>query len=461
MSNSPTPPNKKPSVIGELPNYAECVTPDTSGKIIAQILEQHIKLPGVLILSINEDGCQCLMGMVSRQKCYEQLGRPFGVEVFLNRPIVALYQHLNISATVLPAEMSIETAVELALKRPSDQLYEPIVIQVGEAEFRLLDLHVLLLAETELLSNANMVIGQQYEEISSLNEELEAKVLERTKALQEAYNQLEQLDRTKADFISVASSELRSPLMVVNQYSQMLLLSSTIQMNSGLVRMINEMNAALKRLDDVVETMLDVARVDSKELSLNFQAVALDSIFNQLRKEYEKVLAARDLSFNIQYDNPLHFPEVRGDRDALYKVFNHLLQNAIKFTPNGGSILFRGRALQSNGNGVEGVEVIVKDSGVGVAPEQREAIFSKFYQTGKVSLHATGKLNFKGGGAGLGLAIVRGIIEAHGGRIWVESPGYDETTYPGSTFFVHLPAVEAMSASLAPATPNRAKTITV
>jgi len=81
----------------------------------------------------------------------------------------------------------------------------------------------------------------------------------------------------------------------------------------------------------------------------------------------------------------------------------------------------------------------VKDSGIGVDPQYQELIFEKFYQTGEVLLHSSGKTKFKGGGPGLGLAIARGVINAHQGRIWLESPGYDEETNPGTTVFVRLP----------------------
>jgi signal transduction histidine kinase len=81
----------------------------------------------------------------------------------------------------------------------------------------------------------------------------------------------------------------------------------------------------------------------------------------------------------------------------------------------------------------------VSDTGIGIAREFQELIFMKFYQTGQVALHSSGRTKYKGGGPGLGLAIARGMVEAHGGRIWVESPGYDEAACPGSQFHVVLP----------------------
>jgi signal transduction histidine kinase len=85
------------------------------------------------------------------------------------------------------------------------------------------------------------------------------------------------------------------------------------------------------------------------------------------------------------------------------------------------------------------LQITVSDTGVGVDPDSREIIFSKFYQPGELSKHSTSKTRFKGSGAGLGLALSKGIVEAHGGRIWVESKGYDEVNFPGSKFHVVLP----------------------
>jgi signal transduction histidine kinase len=112
--------------------------------------------------------------------------------------------------------------------------------------------------------------------------------------------------------------------------------------------------------------------------------------------------------------------------------------NAIKYTPDGGHICINARITNDEPEYAE-VEVVVTDTGIGIAPQHHELIFEKFYQTGEVMLHSSGKTKFKGGGPGLGLAIARGIVEAHEGRIWVESPGYDETTFPGSKFYVRLP----------------------
>ena len=137
-----------------------------------------------------------------------------------------------------------------------------------------------------------------------------------------------------------------------------------------------------------------------------------------------------------------------GDIEALEKVFYHLIVNAVKYTPDGGVITISGHRcpnglssdlISDDHEEGEAIEVIVRDTGIGIDAQFHNLIFEKFYQTGEVALHSSGKTQFKAGGPGLGLAIARGIVEAHGGKIWVESPGYDEATCPGSDFHVVLP----------------------
>ncbi|MBL8100618.1 MAG: ATP-binding protein [Anaerolineales bacterium] len=130
-------------------------------------------------------------------------------------------------------------------------------------------------------------------------------------------------------------------------------------------------------------------------------------------------------------------PAFSADPDMLQKVFYHLIMNAIKYTPDGGEVKVVGK--YRNGKKPPELEVAVVDTGIGVDPSKKEAIFEKFHQTGDVLLHSSGKTKFKGGGPGLGLAIARGIVQAHGGKIWVESKGYNEEKLPGSKFIVSFP----------------------
>jgi signal transduction histidine kinase len=131
-------------------------------------------------------------------------------------------------------------------------------------------------------------------------------------------------------------------------------------------------------------------------------------------------------------------PPLLADSELLQKALDNVIVNAIKFTPDGGSIFVSAHTADVNGTG-NFCEIRVRDTGIGIDPANHTIVFEKLYQLGKVELHSSGRTKFKGGGPGLGLAIAAGIVKAHRGKIWVESSGYDEEKLPGSTFFIQIP----------------------
>jgi signal transduction histidine kinase len=137
-------------------------------------------------------------------------------------------------------------------------------------------------------------------------------------------------------------------------------------------------------------------------------------------------------------EQDVNTPSINADPSLIQKALYHLIVNAIKYTPDGGNVTLRSRAVTLENNS-QGVELSVTDTGIGLDAEHHELIFEKFYQVGDVAIHSSGKTSFKGGGPGLGLAIVRGVARAHGGKTWVESTGHDEVSFPGSTFYLQLP----------------------
>ncbi|WP_420644532.1 ATP-binding protein [Candidatus Leptofilum sp.] len=281
--------------------------------------------------------------------------------------------------------------------------------------------------------------AQLYAAIKQFNQQLEQKVDERTQALQEAYGRLERLDKTKTDFITIASHELRTPLTIVTFNAQMLLDDEEIMANSYYKKWAEGIGRGAARMEEVVQSMLDVAKIDSSSLDLYLAPVNLPFLLQQIGNRFRESLAKRNIV--LQRGDLANLPEIEGDVEALQKVFYQILVNAIKYTPDGGAVRVDGRFHPpTSDDKTEGaVEIIITDSGVGIAVELQELIFEKFYQTGEVMLHSSGKTSFKGGGAGLGLAIAKGIVEAHNGRIWANSQGYDEDLLPGSQFHIKLP----------------------
>ncbi len=272
-------------------------------------------------------------------------------------------------------------------------------------------------------------------QILRFNRELEDKVRERTAELRKAYEQLERLDRKKSDLIALISHELRTPLTIFMGYAQILQQVEDVQKNSFLREVSDKIVTQAGRLQALVQAMLEVSQIDQDFLKLSPVPVDLRRVLHALQKDYQAALDSRHLTLVLQGLETL--PVIEADPEELPKVFDQLLSNAIKYTPDGGTITVRGRSFVQNGE--PWIEIVVSDTGIGIESGSLELIFSKFYTTGEINLHSTGKTRFKGGGLGLGLTLARGIVEAHGGRIWAESPGYDEARCPGSQFYVHLP----------------------
>jgi len=265
-------------------------------------------------------------------------------------------------------------------------------------------------------------------------DEMTLNLQERTRELERTNQILKNIDKTKTNFIQISAHELRTPLTLIMGYSQML--EQDTKNDPQLLSLAQGILDGSERMTSILESMLDVSRIDSNTLSLRKTGLRIDLLIKKVNKGFEKALEERNIVVNT--DDLRELPPVPADPDLLLKVFYHIIMNAIKFTPDGGSITISGKSL--NGNEQPEVEITIRDTGIGIDPSLHQLIFEKFNQAGDVLVHSSGKTKFKGGGPGLGLAIARGIVEAHGGRIWVESPGYDEQTNPGSTFFVSLPA---------------------
>jgi signal transduction histidine kinase len=262
--------------------------------------------------------------------------------------------------------------------------------------------------------------------------ELETRVAFISNDLTLVQNKMERLDQSKSNFISVAAHELKTPLTLIEGYTAMIreiLRGDPVKQADPLIEGINN---GVRRLRTIVDDMIDVSMIDNNLLDLNFQPVWLNQILMLIKNELMVTTLSRRQTLEM---NPFEGSDqmLFGDPERLYQAFRNIISNAIKYTPDEGRITISGRKLPGF------IETTVSDTGIGISLENQETIFEKFGHVGNVSLHSSGKTKFKGGGPGLGLPIARGIIEAHGGAIWVESEGYSETDCPGSTFHILLP----------------------
>jgi signal transduction histidine kinase len=282
-----------------------------------------------------------------------------------------------------------------------------------------------------LLSALMSVFSYAIQKTTSL--ETSAKIIFISKQLDEVRQSLEKLDRNKSDFIAVAAHELRTPLTLIEGYSAMLRESLERQkLSPADVVLLEGVQNGTHRLHAIIDDMIDVSLIDNNLMQMNFQPVWLNRLFSVLQNELEQTVTERAIQLDIK-PFPGSSEVTFADPERMLQVLRNVLTNAVKYTPDGGWIVVDGRKLPGF------VEITVQDSGIGIDLEDQPIIFEKFSRLGSTSLHSSGKTKFKGGGPGLGLRIAKGIIESHGGAVWVESPGYDEKNCPGTTIHILLP----------------------
>ncbi|GIK58064.1 MAG: hypothetical protein BroJett015_37270 [Chloroflexota bacterium] len=297
--------------------------------------------------------------------------------------------------------------------------------QPGELELMqiLADQTVVALQNARLYSELNI----QNEQIRHLNTDLT-----------EQNERLEIMDRVKSDFITIASHELRTPLTQVKGYSDIL---AAMNDENALTReqtreIIGHINRATLQLESLITAMLDASQLDVDGMQLTFVKARIDTILRLAGEPLAQALRKRRIQMMVEGVNDL--PAIYADFKRLVQAFTNLLGNAVKYTPDNGRIHVTA-ALIPSVDREEYIEIIISDSGIGIDPQYHELIFEKFFRVGDPQLHSTGSTKFKGAGPGLGLPIAKGVIEAHGGKIWVESEGEDESRLPGSRFHIILP----------------------
>jgi len=254
--------------------------------------------------------------------------------------------------------------------------------------------------------------------------------------LQKTNQVLRQLDRNKLEFILIAAHELRTPLTVLNGYVNVMRSFPETTTNPALGEVTDGILKGTNRMHKVVNMMLDLTRIGSETLKVASVPVPLKRIIADLVRDCEQTTKERRIRLTVRH--AADTPEIKGDPELIQKALYQLIINAIKYTPDGGKVLITTRPTVFDDNSPS-LEIAVRDRGIGLDAEHHDLIFEKFYQVGAVALHSSGKTTFKGGGPGLGLALVRGVARAHGGKVWVESAGHDEVNFTGSTFYLMLP----------------------
>ncbi len=244
------------------------------------------------------------------------------------------------------------------------------------------------------------------------------------------------LDKMKDSFIQVTAHELRTPLTLVNGYSKLLssipALKAAREEDESLGTMFKGLEDSIKRMQDIINEIVIISRIMTNQIDLSISAMDPGLAAEKVVRNYQDALKQRNL--NLHFDRATWPERMRADADLMMLMFSNMLSNAIKYTPDGGEIFLMAQKLND-----EHIQFNVKDTGIGIAPEEHSRIFEKFHTGGDWRLHSTSKTAFRGGGLGLGLAVCKGIVEAHGGQIRVESSGCNTEQLPGSEFIVQLP----------------------
>ena len=231
-----------------------------------------------------------------------------------------------------------------------------------------------------------------------------------------------EIDQMKSDFISLVSHELRTPLTSIIGFVSFILDGKAGAINDRQRNSLARVQRQSKRLAALINDLLDISRIESGRIQMEQESISLLEIVTQRLEEIRP--QADEKSIRLVLTAPESIPDILGDEARMGQVFTNLIGNAIKFTPNNGEVSVK---VEADGNLLH-VEVI--DTGPGIPAEERQKIFDKFYQLSDISTRQQG-------GSGLGLSITKSIVEAHGGKLWID----DGNQGKGSNFQFVLPLV--------------------
>jgi len=229
-------------------------------------------------------------------------------------------------------------------------------------------------------------------------------------ATQQAYEELRKLDDLKTQFINIAAHELRTPLGAMLGYASYV----EKRVPPKLHKSVRFLKSSMLRMRTMVDAMLAIQRLDAGTTFLRPQSINLREILKKVITDYQPIAELEGHVIEINIAD--RFPEIKADTEKVGLILSNLLSNAIKFTPEGGRIEVTAR------DSTKGVIVSVRDTGVGISPQDQERIFERFYQVRPD--HLAGH-----GGMGIGLTIVKHLVELHEGKLWVESKVGEGTTF--------------------------------
>lgn len=295
-----------------------------------------------------------------------------------------------------------EADLQKALAYQQEQITKGKQYVVGQAlmDLKMLDRDTLDRVVTEQLIQLRTAL-------QSSNRNLDQRVKERTSDLNEALRRLSELSQMKSNFVSNISHELRTPLTHVKGYLELLVTESLGSITEDQRHALQVSQRAATKLESMIEDLVMFSLASRGELSMNLEKVDLLQVVSLAAKS--AIHKAEERGVQVLVDAVENIPRVQADPDKIGWVVNHLLDNGIKFTPPGGSVVI---SLKEEGKNL--IIVTVTDSGIGIPSSRLKEIFEPFHQ-----LDASSTRHFSG--TGIGLSLIRQIIEAHGSLLNVQS----------------------------------------
>ncbi|MBU1102846.1 ATP-binding protein [Patescibacteria group bacterium] len=261
--------------------------------------------------------------------------------------------------------------------------------------------------------------AQLYEETRKFSQTLQQEVDRQTAELKKANIELRKLDQAKSDFISIASHQLRTPLSAIKGFLSMVVEGSYGAVNADVKDKLEKTYESNERLSRLVDDLLDLSHMEGGKMEFHFAKVDFGAMVASVAEEL--ALQAAKKKLKLEFANPSQQLFVLADEEKLRQVVMNLIDNAIKYTEKGGVEISLGK---TDGH----VEFSVKDTGLGMTPEELANLFKKFVRGANAPRYHTE-------GSGVGLYVAKLLIEAHKGEVWAESEGEGR----GSTFFVKMP----------------------
>ena len=245
-----------------------------------------------------------------------------------------------------------------------------------------------------------------------------ATAIEQAQLAAETLAEKNRLESMQSSFVSIVSHELQTPVAIIKAYAGTLARPDAPWNRETVIRVAHTIEEECDRLHRLITDLLDLSRIQAGRVAMSIGPVDLADLAESVAERNRP----RAPHHQITTDFPTDFPIIRGDLEKLRQALGNLLDNAIKYSPEGGQIVIAGRVEPDH------VVLTVSDQGIGIPAEEFEHVFNRFHRVDT-------RLSRTTQGVGLGLYICRVIVEAHGGRIWVDSPGPGR----GSTFSIELP----------------------